>query len=62
MKTLTSILKELILIRKELQTIRNLMESSSKIGIDGTEMAKAVQKAIHDTAQATLNSSRKRNY
>lgn len=47
MKTLTSILKELILIRKELQTIRNLMESSSKIDIDGTEMAKAVQKAIH---------------
>lgn len=62
MKTLTNILKELVLIRKELQIIRNLMGSSSKIDIDGTEMAKTVQKAIHDTAQATLNSSRKRNY
>lgn len=51
-KILKSILIELVLIRKELQVIRNLMESYSKIDIDGTEIAKAAQKAIHDIAQA----------
>lgn len=47
MKTLTNILKELILIRKELQAIRNVTESSSRIDVDSAEIAKAVQRAIH---------------
>ncbi len=43
-----SILKELIAIKRELQAIRKLMESSLKIDINGHEVAKAAQKAIRD--------------
>lgn len=43
-----SILKELIAIKRELQAIRKLMESSLKIDINGHEVAEAAQKAIHD--------------
>lgn len=41
-----SILKELIAIKRELQAIRKLMESSLKIDIDGHEITKVVQRAI----------------
>jgi len=43
-----SILKELISIKRELQAIRKLMESSLKIDINGHEVA---EKAIHDKLQ-----------
>jgi hypothetical protein len=46
-----SILKELISIKRELQAIRKLMESSLKIDINGHEVAEAAQKAIHDKLQ-----------
>ena len=40
----------MILIRKELQVIRNKMELKNQICVDEKEFAKAVQKAIRGNA------------
>lgn len=48
-KMLKKIYGELILIRKELQAIRNNMESVSKIELDRKAIAQAVQKSSYDT-------------
>ena len=46
-----SILKELISIKRELQAIRKLMESSLKIDINGHEVTEAAQEAVHAKLQ-----------
>lgn len=46
-----AILKELIEIKRELQVIRKLLESSSNISVNGYEITRSVQKAIRDTFQ-----------
>lgn len=58
-----SILRELIAIKRELQAIRNLIESSLKNNVDGHKIAKAVKTAVCDTPQANLitRRDRKRN-
>lgn len=60
MGDISCILKELQLIRKELQSINDKLEHNSEISFDGNDFARGVQKAIRDTAQATSNSYRKR--
>lgn len=51
MRKTKSILRELIAIKRELQVIRNLIESSSKNDVDGHKIAKAVQTAIRGTSR-----------
>lgn len=41
--------RELVLIRKELQTIRNSMEFNKNFKINPSDISQAVQKANHDT-------------
>lgn len=48
MKTLTNILKELVLIRKELQAIRNIVEFSHKITVEGKDKEKQSELSIRD--------------
>lgn len=45
---LEKIYAELVLIRKQLQAIRDCLELFSEIRINGREMAQSVQKAMHD--------------
>lgn len=45
---LNKIYQELVLIRKELQSIRSDKEFCTDTGIDGNELAKVVRKASHD--------------
>lgn len=45
---LKKIYTELVLVRKELQAIRDCLEFFSEIRINGREMARSVQKAMHD--------------
>ena len=61
MSNMSCILKELQLIRKELQSINNKLEHNSEISFDGNDFARCVQKAIRNTAQATSNPCRKCN-
>lgn len=51
MRKTKSILRELIEIKRELQVIRNLIESSSKNDVDGHKIAKVVQTAIRGTSR-----------
>ena len=60
MENMSCILKELQLIRKELQSINDKLERNSENSFDGNDFARGVQKAIRDKAQGTLNSYRKR--
>ena len=46
-----AIVKELIAIKRELQAIRNLLESSLDISFSDREMVRVVQKAIRGTSQ-----------
>ena len=60
MSNISCILKELQLIRKELQSINYKLEHNYKISFGGNDFAIGVQKSIRDTAQVTSNSYRKR--
>lgn len=45
---LRKIYRKLVLIRKELQNIRGVMESNLKVAVNSKNFTEAVQKAIRD--------------
>ena len=54
---LKEIYQELVLIRKELQTIRASMEAASEVVLDKKAISQVVRKSIRDIVRANGHSS-----